>query len=176
MIFIWRYGFLHKATNADGRTMKTELILIESSPSSPGVAELLDALSNELALRTGRDGRSSFAEEDLTHPRAILMVAVENGEAVGCGAIRPMAEKICELKRMFAKKQNRGIGRAVLAALEARAKAFGYESIWLETGCQNKQAIGFYLKHGYRIRENYGKYAGRPECICFEKNISVLAP
>ena len=72
---------------------------------------------------------------------------------------------------MLAREGRAGVGSALLADLEARARDLGYRAIWLETRRVNAQAVGFYLARGYRERAPYGRYVGRPEAICFEKDL-----
>jgi ribosomal protein S18 acetylase RimI-like enzyme len=62
------------------------------------------------------------------------------------------------------------VGAAVLAHLEAQAA--GYQALWLETRKVNSRAVAFYLKHGYVITPNYGKYVGRDEAVCFSKTLT----
>lgn len=93
------------------------------------------------------------------------------GSAVGCGALRPLAPGIAELKSMFSDRSLPGIGRALLAFLETAAKTLGYRELWLETRHVNQRAVDFYLKQGYRQIENYGPYRGREEAICLGKTL-----
>ncbi len=140
-----------------------------SSPRDPGAVPLLDALSLDLGTRFASDGRASFASWDDDDPLSVFALARIGGRAVGCGAIRPIAEGIAELKRMYATAPRGGIGSAVLRFLEAEARRLGYRSVWLETRWANEGAVAFYRKHGFRPRENFGQYAGHPESVCMEK-------
>jgi GNAT superfamily N-acetyltransferase len=96
------------------------------------------------------------------------------GQLVGCGALRPLSAEIAEVKRMYARSQARGVGTAVLQALESYANENGYTTLWLETRRVNVQAVQFYLRRGYRPIANYGKYERNPAAVCFEKHISVI--
>ena len=142
------------------------------SPSDPDGKQLLDELSSQLFEITGNDGRHSFAEDDVLLPGSIFKIAHMGDEPVGCGAIRPISDEICEIKRMYARYAGKGIGARILQALEVFANDYGYKEIWLETRKVNQGAVNFYLNHGYVVRENYGKYQGRDEAICFEKHIN----
>jgi ribosomal protein S18 acetylase RimI-like enzyme len=62
-----------------------------------------------------------------------------------------------------------GIGKDILSFLEEQARKLGYKKLWLETRLVNEQAVSFYINNGYLKIENYGRYVGRPEAICFEK-------
>jgi ribosomal protein S18 acetylase RimI-like enzyme len=72
---------------------------------------------------------------------------------------------------MYARPGTRGVGAALLAHIERAAAGFGYRELWLETRRVNARAVAFYLGHGYAGIDNYGKYAGRPEAVCFGKRL-----
>jgi RimJ/RimL family protein N-acetyltransferase len=145
----------------------------QSDPHHPDAVSLIDELSSILAERTGRNGRDSFANIDIESPRSVFVIAFENDCAVGCGALREIDNKTCEIKRMYARIPRRGVGTEILRALEQYAVQFKYGRVCLETGVENQDTVKFYLSHGYKICENFGKYLGRPECICFEKLLRI---
>ena len=148
------------------------LLLESSSPAAAAVQPLLDALSAQLAVRFGSDGRASFTEWKQDDPCYIFLLARQDDEAVGCGAVRPVAARIGEVKRMFAKYPGQGIGAAVLRQLEAEAQKAGYAELWLETRLANTEACRFYARHGYQRRPNYGQYIGRENSACFSKSLT----
>lgn len=141
-------------------------------PSTFDATVLIDELSAALAAITGDSGRSSFDADDVRAVRARFAVARNaSGQAVGCGAFRPLTGDVAEVKRMYARPGNPGTGRAMLAFLEAEAGALGYRSIWLETRALNERAVRFYLALGYSPIPNYGKYSGNVEAICMAKQL-----
>jgi GNAT superfamily N-acetyltransferase len=143
-------------------------IIKPENPESDEATSLLTELSQKLAEITGNDGKSSFDISDMFAPRSLFVVAKnKNEKAVGCGAIRPISDEIAEIKRMYSKEK--GVGTAVLKYLETKAFEFGYKELRLETRRVNEYAVNFYLKNGFREIPNYGKYAGRPEAVCFSK-------
>ena len=150
--------------------------LIECAPDSPDAMELMVELSGCLKDITGDSGANSFDPQDVVGERAVFLIAYDEqtGEALGCGAIRPLVESVAELKRMYARRP--GVGTALLAELERRAREFGYSAIWLETRRVNERAVSFYEKRGYRRTPNYGKYVDHPEAVCFEKRLDGGAP
>lgn len=146
--------------------------IIETFPDTPDALNLLDELSQSLESITGSTGKNSFNPEDVYVPRSLFVVAYdEDGEAIGCGAIRPINDDIAEVKRMFAKIKTSGVGTEILSYLETKAKTMGYSAIWLETRLINERAVSFYEKRGYHRISNYGKYENNPEAVCFEKRI-----
>lgn len=145
-------------------------------PESPDASRLIEALSRTLASITGDSGQSSFDPNDVRGPRSLFVIARDaTGRAVGCGAFRPCAEDIAEVKRMFAVPGTRGVGTAILAALERKASNLGYAEFWLETRLVNQRAVAFYEARGYKRIPNFGKYAGRPEAVCFAKTLPVAS-
>jgi ribosomal protein S18 acetylase RimI-like enzyme len=141
-------------------------------PETPDALALIDELSVALARITGDSGRSSFDADDVRVAGALFVVARNvNGEAVGCGAFRPMAEGVAEIKRMYSRPGNPGVGSAILAFLELQAAALGYSTVWLSTRAINQRALEFYRARGYTPIRNYGKYAGNPESACFGKHL-----
>jgi GNAT superfamily N-acetyltransferase len=143
-------------------------------PAHADARTLLDELSDALQAITGDSGRSGFAADDVRGPRSRFVVARDgDGRAVGCGALRPLRDGVAELKRMYARPGGQGTGAAVLAHLEATARALGYRAVWLETRAVNARAVAFYERHGYRRIDNFGRYAGNAAAVCFGKELGM---
>ena len=141
-------------------------------PTTVVACQLMDELSATLAAMTGDSGRSSFDPDDVRVPRALFVLARnEEGQAVGCGAFRPLQADIAEVKRMYSRPGSGGVGSAILAYLETEAAKMEYSAFWLETRLVNKQAMRFYERRGYSRIPNYGKYAGNTQAVCFEKRL-----
>jgi ribosomal protein S18 acetylase RimI-like enzyme len=149
------------------------LTLFATHPAVPQARPLLDELSAQLGARFGGDGRDSF-QDWMEDERHIFLLALAGTKFVGCGAVRPITDAVGEVKRMYAKHPGQGIGRAVLAGLEAAARKAGYAELWLETRVANAEACGFYQRHGYQRIDNYGKYAGREDAACFGKRLDAV--
>ena len=69
--------------------------------------------------------------------------------------------------------RNRGVARAIMAELEARARAFGYHTLRLETGVLQPAAIRLYEVIGFHRISCYGPYADESDSLCFEKRIDA---
>jgi len=106
-------------------------------------------------------------------------VARIDGEPVGCGALKPFDPSgqgnIAEIKRMFVEPamRGRGISRLILQALEEAAISCGYNTLVLETGIRQSEAIGLYEASGFHRMECYGQYADQPLSVCYEKRIGT---
>jgi putative acetyltransferase len=154
----------------------TEPLVIETTDvRRPEAALLIARLSRELAERYEEedDGTGHFKPEDVLQPRSGFLLVRWQGEAIGCGAYRPLEDDIAEIKRMYVEPafRGRGIGRRLLAALEECARQAGYARVWLETGTAQPEALRLYEASGYRVIHNYGYYRNDPRSVCFEKTL-----
>jgi GNAT superfamily N-acetyltransferase len=141
-------------------------------PGTPDAAALIEELSAALTAITGDSGQSSFNADEVRVEGARFAVArTADGHAVGCGALRPLVNGVAELKRMYSRPGNAGLGSALLEFLEAEAAALEYRTIWLSTRIVNERAVGFYRARGYATIPNYGKYAGRDDSVCLAKQL-----
>jgi putative acetyltransferase len=106
--------------------------------------------------------------------RGTFLVARDGERAVGCGAIRLLDPTTAEAKRMYVEPDQRGkgVGRAVLAGLEAAAKDLGARRLVLETGIYQDAALSFYRRAGFAQVDCWGEYASSPTSICLEKQLS----
>jgi GNAT superfamily N-acetyltransferase len=139
----------------------------EVSAASDDALAMIARLSARLAEITGDPGRNSFADWREGDARHVFVVAYDDGVPVGCGALRELGDGVGELKRMYAARA--GVGSAVLAHLEGVARARGLVRLVLETRAVNVVAVRFYEKRGYWRVDNYGRYVGRAEAVCFGK-------
>lgn len=121
--------------------------------------------------RFGSTGKDSFQDWNDESKKYVFVKAISNDKIVGCGAIRPISIETAEIKRMYSKHKGIGIGKAVLEYLELKAKELDYKQVWLETRKLNFEACKFYQKSGYDVIENYGKYIGNEDAVCFGKEI-----
>jgi putative acetyltransferase len=119
---------------------------------SPDAVQLIHELTTELAaLYETTDGTAGFKPEDVEVPRAAFIVARIDGEAVGCGALRPLDAHSVEVKRMYTRPayRRKGVGQAILAEMERLALEFGYTTIKLQTGPRQPFAAALYELVGY---------------------------
>lgn len=110
-----------------------------------------------------------------------FLVARSSGRPVGCGALRCLRDaasmralgpRVGELKRMYVAPQVRGqgIGKAILARLEAEARALGLARLVLETGTRQTDALAFYSRAGFTEIPAYGEYLASPATsVCLSK-------
>ncbi len=85
-------------------------------------------------------------------PDGLLLLAMDGGEAAGCGAFSSITPEICELKRMFVRDAYRGqgIGARIAAKLIDEAQRTGYRCMRLETVTFMNSALAMYRRLGFK--------------------------
>jgi GNAT superfamily N-acetyltransferase len=94
----------------------------------------------------------SADDEELMPPAGLLLLATLHGEPVGIGALKFHDGGPTDIKRMWvaAAARGLGLGRRLLAELEARAAGHGAGVVRLETNRALAEAIALYRSAGYR--------------------------
>jgi len=151
--------------------------------TSAVAAALIAALNEELSARYPEPGATHFHLDpgEVAPGTGIFLVARWFGRPVGCGALRCLREaalmrqlgpRVGELKRMYVAPdlRGKGIGRALLARLEAEARALGLARLVLETGTRQAEALALYRRAGFTGISAYGEYAASPgTSVCLAK-------
>ena len=155
-------------------TTAPNFIITAVDADSADAQQLLQDLSETLLSINGDSGRSSFDANETRGGRGGFFVARNNdGELLGCAALRPLGgdgnSTIGELKRMYARPGQAGVGAALVAHVENMARQYAYAEVWLATRLANGRAVAFYRKHGYADISAYGKYVGAAQSICLGK-------
>lgn len=143
-------------------------------PSSPEAVRLLRLLDAELHARYPASSVHGFDPAAAGPVAGAFLLARIGGEAVGCGAVRPLEPGVGEIKRMFVlpESRGRGVARAILGALEEAARTLGLTTLRLETGTRQPEALALYEACEYRRIPAFGEYASDPYSVCFEKVLS----
>ena len=89
--------------------------------------------------------------DELRPPAGLVLLATLRSEPIGCGALKFHDDAPTELKRMWVADSARGlgIGRRLLAELEAEASRAGSTIVRLETNGSLTEAIALYRSSGY---------------------------
>lgn len=146
--------------------------IVRTNSDNLDFTALVKQLDADLAARDG-DDHAFYAPFNKVDHIKHAVVAYENGQPVGCGAMKVYNSTTVEMKRMFTQPPSRGkkVATRVLTELETWAAALAYEKCVLETGKRQPEAIALYHKNGYYRIPNYGQYVGIENSVCFEKEI-----
>jgi DNA-binding MarR family transcriptional regulator len=124
-------------------------------PSHPDARLTIGAYFAELNRRSdsGFDPAAGISAEphELRPPAGLLLVAYLRAEPIGCGAVKHHDGAPSEIKRMWVADRARGlgIGRRLLAELEAEAARSGARGARLETNRALTEALAMYRSAGY---------------------------
>jgi GNAT superfamily N-acetyltransferase len=90
-------------------------------------------------------------------PQGAMFLARLDGAPVGCVMQQHNAPGIVEMKRLFVSEAARGhgVGAALCAASMAQAKADGYQTMRLDTGKYQREALALYQRLGFVERDPY---------------------
>ena len=122
--------------------------------------ELVRTLFREYAGSIGVDLSFQGFEDELAALPAgydAVLVAWIDGEAAGCVGVRPFADGICEMKRLYVRSCARGTGagRALAQASVEHARVLGYARMRLDTLPSMEAARGRYRSLGFVEIEPY---------------------
>jgi len=148
------------------------LTIIRTNSNDQDFINLVKQLDAYLAVKDGRD-HAFYDQYNKLDKIKHVVVAYDNNQPVGCGAIKEYDSNTMEVKRMFTLPECRGKGIAtkLLNELEKWTIELGYEKCILETGKRQPEAIALYKKNGYKSIPNYGQYTGMDNSVCFEKDM-----
>ena len=94
---------------------------------------------------------------DYNPPTGRLLMALVDGHAAGCVALRKLEENICEMKRLYVRPsyQGRNIGRRLAESVIKEAKEIGYRKMRLDTLPSMRAAQALYATLGFSETEPY---------------------
>ena len=167
-----RKGKKDSRGNASGNVNFSITAEAFESPDARQLIAALDAGLAELYPPEQRFGPNLKAQH-LEDGRGTFLVARDDGRAVACGAVRMLDASRGEIKRMYVEPDQRGkgVGRAVLARLEAAARQLGARRLVLETGSHSPDALALYRRAGFTQVDCWGEYTTSPTSVCMEKRL-----
>jgi ribosomal protein S18 acetylase RimI-like enzyme len=137
-------------------TMGQTILKMTSSDDVDAVRVLF----REYAGSQGIDLYLRNFEQELTQlpgeyapPGGCLLLATAGAEPVGCVALRKLHDDVCEMKRLYVRRQFRGLGlgRRLVEQVTREARHVGYQAIRLDTiQTVMESAIALYRSLGFR--------------------------
>ncbi|MGI4814835.1 MAG: GNAT family N-acetyltransferase [Janthinobacterium lividum] len=90
-------------------------------------------------------------------PEGHILLAMRDGQAVGCVALRPLAGTTCEMKRLYVRPAGRGqqLGKTLAQTICRVAQEAGYSRIVLDTLASMHAALHVYKTLGFEVIEPY---------------------
>lgn len=157
--------------------MTSQFTVALERPDQPEVVRLIDELDAYQKPLYPPESHYGIDMDALMQPHVLFAVARDaRGAAIGCGAV-VLAGDWGEIKRMFVSPGARGQGVAqrVLDFLESHALGRGVETMRLETGYLQPEAIRLYGRAGYQRRGPFANYGPDPTSVFMEKLLRKAA-
>ena len=150
------------------------MMVTRETPDQDAVRALFRLAEKRAAgLYAGQD-RSAADVQSLIDNRTRFYVARIGKRVVGCGgyAVRD-GDGAGEVRRLFVVEdmRERGVGRALMDAVERGAREERLVVMRLETGARSLEARRFYLRLGYRARGPFADYTADAARVFMEKRL-----
>jgi ribosomal-protein-alanine N-acetyltransferase len=115
-----------------------------------GVRAWEQAVVGVADLQVRRDNARDAFQQFLGAHWLRVTVAEFDGGLAGWASRESLDDEITDLW-VDPLQQKKGVGAALLAAMEAEILAAGFEAARLQTHARNTAAVGFFQKHGYSV-------------------------
>ena len=157
----WTTGTICK--NTDSCTSSWTIL------SRPEIAELLKEHLAASFVHSPPESVHALPIEGLRSPDITFWSVWENGELLGCGALKELDPQHGEIKSMRTASAHlrKGVARAVVHHIIAEAKQRGYRRLSLETGSMAafEPARQLYAACGFSYCEPFGDYVNDPNSV-----------
>lgn len=135
-------------------------------PANPAIAPLLAAHLAEQRSNTPPGFSFALDASGVGAPDVTFWTAWDGPTPIGMGALRQLDAHSGEVKSMRAAEswRGRGVGRALLEAIVAAARARGYRRLYLETGTTDAYtpALALYRRAGFVACDAFADYKPSP--------------
>jgi putative acetyltransferase len=135
----------------------------------PEIRALLQEHLESMKLYSPPESIHALDIEALRQPDITFWTAWENGELLGCGALKELDPQHGEIKSMRTSTRHRrqGAATAVLTHILEEARRRGYQRLSLETGSNEAfaPARSLYAAFGFTACEPFGDYSLDPYSV-----------
>jgi putative acetyltransferase len=118
--------------------------------------EYAEGLNENLCFQ-GFEDELKNPQKKYSEPSGCLLLAYWDEKPAGCIALQPLGREVCEMKRLYVRKQYRklGIGDSLVEVLLDEARTRGYKKMVLDTLGRLIPAIKLYTKFGFQDTTAY---------------------
>lgn len=145
------------------------------SPDQADVRKLLLRLDAHMSSLYPAESNHLLGIEALLLPEIRFFVARQGPTARGCGALKLESDDTAEVKRMYVDPASRGlgIGKSLMRAIEETAQRLSIQTLRLETGIHQPEAIGLFIASGFREVPAFPPYRPDPLSRFFAKEFDL---
>ena len=125
------------------------------------------------SLVGGVSKRKGFVPYNASAQIPDVLIAYDDGKAVGCAGLKRYNDKSTEIKRVWVQPEYRRqhIADKMMQLVEQKAKEQGFARVILQTRPQMTEAVVMYTKRGYKLIENYPPYDKLIGAVCYAKEL-----
>jgi putative acetyltransferase len=143
--------------------------------SGPEVAAFLEEHMAQMRQQSPPESVHALPIEELRRPEVKFWSIWEDGELLGCGALKELGAHHGEIKSMrtVARHLRKGVATAILNHILAEARQRGYRRLSLETGAQPgfEPARRLYERTGFSRCGPFADYTDDPNSVFMTKEI-----
>ena len=136
--------------------------------------ELVGELDRGYYERIG-DELSKYDSYNEFKDHHVVILAVDNDNAIACASYRVFDNDSVEFKRVYVKSEyrKRGIAYNLIKELEKSAVKSGFKYSYIVTGKNNQPAIRLYEKLNYYLIDNFGQFKDDDVVVCMKKEFKL---
>lgn len=143
--------------------------------SGPEIRELLQEHLASMYLHSPPESVHALPIEGLRKPEITFWTVWENGELVGCGALKELDSQHGEIKSMrtAARHLRKGVAQTLLRYIIGEAERRGYRRLSLDTGSMHafEPARQLYARGGFTFCGPFAGYVEDPNSVCMMKEL-----
>ena len=156
--------------------VRPAIAIAREYPLGPDLAPIFARHTADMHADTPPESIHMMDPAELASPSVAFFVAREAGRPVAMGAFKRLSTpEAAEIKSMhvLAEARGRGLSRAMLAHIEAAARAAGVRRLSLETGVQPtfEAARALYARAGYEVCGPFEGYWADPNSLFMTKEL-----
>jgi putative acetyltransferase len=133
------------------------------------IHELLEEHLASMRMHSPPESVHALPVEGLRQPEVTFWTVWDNGELLGCGALKELDAQHGEIKSMrtVVRHLRKGVARAMLQHILAEAARRGYRRLSLETGSMAAFAAAqeLYARCGFRYCAPFAGYVEDPNSV-----------
>jgi putative acetyltransferase len=143
--------------------------------SGPEIRELLQEHLASMRRHSPSESVHALPIEGLRTPEITFWTVWEDGELLGCGALKELNSHHGEIKSMRTASRHlrRGVGRTLLHCIIGEAARRGYRRLSLETGSMEafEPARQLYGRSGFTFCGPFAEYVEDPNSVFMTKEL-----
>jgi putative acetyltransferase len=143
--------------------------------SGPEIHALLEEHLASMHLQSPPESVHALPIEGLRKPEITFWTAWEEGELLGCGALKELDREHAEIKSMRTSSRHlrKGVAKAILHFIIDEARHRGYRRLSLETGSMEafEPARQLYARAGFVFCEPFAEYWDDPNSVFMTKKL-----